>query len=112
MKNKLFILILFLVSTLLLSSCSFEDEIDLPIAQLTVQNLSEQVFEINYRNMDTGDQEFITVAHLEPTAMHDISLDIGYEYEIIARDEFENTIYTKKVEIKPHQDYEWFIPGN
>lgn len=111
--NKIrLILIVLLGSSLFFNSCSFEDEIDLPLAQLTVHNLSEQVFEINYRNMDTGDQEFISVTHLEPTAMHNISLDIGYEYEIIARDEFENTIYTKKIEIKPHKDYEWYIPEN
>lgn len=108
-KTILYLTIIFgiLIS---LNSCSFEDEIDLPQAELTVYNQSSQVVEIFYRNVDTGMDE-TTASFINPGLARTIPLDIGYEFEIIAKVIPENTVFTKNFEIKPHQNYEWQFTG-
>jgi len=109
MKKLRLIPLILLATLFILNSCTVE-EIVLPKAELTVYNLSDQAVEINYKNVDTGN-EVSSATIIEAGSSGTLPLDIGYEFEIIALATTPNTLYKKNFEIKPHKEYEWQITG-
>lgn len=104
------------LSISLITSCSFDDEIQIDPGVLIIYNPSVSSYEITIKSLDENSQEVNQEFWLTGQESTSFYLEKGYSYEVTA---FENNpektqlnTIKETVVIGPHQPSELYLPAN
>lgn len=115
-KSKTLISVIILTFSLsLLSSCSFDEEIQIDPGQLIIYNPSVSTYDITVRSVDKNSQEVNHEFWLNGQESISFDLEKGYEYQVSAIENNPNkselNVIVETVVIGPHPPTEFHLPA-